>query len=131
MWPYIHISLFSYDGVFRTCYGGIIGFWWCLVILMSVSSFFKLASCYLIISSAPFSKVLPSLVISDWIFSFLNSQLIQNSSESSFLCNPVIPGSCDPEILGVSEFLGFRLPLRLWDPSVNKLLGSWDSKILV
>ena len=33
-------------------------------------------------------------------------------------------GFCDPEILGVSELLGLKLPLRPWDPGVSKLLGS-------
>jgi hypothetical protein len=41
------------------------------------------------------------------------------------LC-PLIPGSCDPEILGVSEFLGVRLPLGSWEPGVTKLLWSCD-----
>ena len=38
----------------------------------------------------------------------------------------VILGSCDPEILGVSELLGVKLPLGPSDPSVTKFRGSWD-----
>ena len=72
------------------------------------------------------SLVLPALDISDWSLSFLWSWLCQNSSESSCLCDPVILGSCDPEILGVSELLGVKLTQRPWDPCVTKLLGSWD-----
>jgi hypothetical protein len=30
------------------------------------------------------------------------------SSESSFLCDPLLVGSCEPEILGVSEFLAVK-----------------------
>jgi hypothetical protein len=56
--------------------------------------------------------------------------LIQDSPESSFLWDPVILGSCEPEILGVSEFLAIKLPLRHWDPGVTKLLVSWHPKIL-
>jgi hypothetical protein len=39
--------------------------------------------------------------------------------------DPVILWSCDPEILGVSELLGFKLPLGSWNPGVTKLLRSW------
>ena len=74
--------------------------------------------------------MLAALNISDWNLSFLYSQLSQNSSESSFLWDPGILGSWDPEILGVSEFLAVKLPLRSWDPVVTKLLGSWGPKIL-
>ena len=42
----------------------------------------------------------------------------------------MILGSCDAEILGMSEFLTFKLLLRLCDPGVTKLLGSWDPKSL-
>jgi hypothetical protein len=38
--------------------------------------------------------------------------------------------SCDPESLGVSELLGIKLPLGLWDPGVTKLLESCYSVIL-
>ncbi|GKG61851.1 hypothetical protein Tco_0623568, partial [Tanacetum coccineum] len=31
---------------------------------------------------------------------------------SSYLCDPVMRGSCDPDILGVPEFLGVKLALR-------------------
>ena len=34
--------------------------------------------------------------------------------------------SCDPEILFVSEFLGVKVLLRLCDPGVTKLQGSWN-----
>jgi hypothetical protein len=42
----------------------------------------------------------------------------------------VILGSCELEILGVSEFLAVKLPLRPWDPGVTKLLLSWDPGVL-
>jgi hypothetical protein len=64
------------------------------------------------------SLVLPALAISDWSLSFLWSWLYQNSSEFSCLCDPVILGSWDPEILGVSELLGVQLPLGPWDPGI-------------
>jgi hypothetical protein len=56
--------------------------------------------------------------------------LCQNSSEFSCLCDFVILGSSDPEILGVSELLGVRVSLGPWVPGVTKLLGSWDSVVL-
>jgi hypothetical protein len=49
--------------------------------------------------------------MSDWSLSFLSSWLSQNSSKSSCLWDPVILGSCDPEILGVLEHQGVELPL--------------------
>jgi len=70
------------------------------------------------------SLVLPALVVSDWSMSLLWSWLCQNSSDSSCFCDPGILWSCDPEILGVSELLGIKLPLRYWNPGVTKLLGS-------
>jgi hypothetical protein len=70
------------------------------------------------------SVVLPALYISDWSLSFLWFWLCQNSSEFSCLWDPVILGSCDPEILHVSGLLGVKLPLGPWDPGVTKLLGS-------
>jgi hypothetical protein len=42
----------------------------------------------------------------------------------------VIPGSYEPEILGVSEFLAVKLPLKPWDPVMTKLLGSWAPGLL-
>ena len=66
----------------------------------------------------------------DWTLSFLWSWLCQNSSDISGLCDPVILGSWDPEILGVSELLGVKLPLGTWDPGVTKLLWSLDLVIL-
>jgi hypothetical protein len=41
--------------------------------------------------------VLVDLNICDWNLSFLSSQLIQDSSESSFLCDPLIVGSYEPD----------------------------------
>ena len=73
---------------------------------------------------------LPALAMSDRSLSFLWSWLCQNSSESSCLCDPVILGFCDPEILGVMELLGVKLPLGPWDPGVAKLLGFCDPLIL-
>jgi hypothetical protein len=70
--------------------------------------------------------VLPALDISDWILSFLWSWLYQNSWEFSWFWDPVILASCDPEILGVSQFLEVKQPPRPWDPGVTKLLGSWN-----
>ena len=35
------------------------------------------------------------------------------------VCDPVIPGSCDHEILVVSEFLAFKFPLRHCGPVAN------------
>jgi hypothetical protein len=55
---------------------------------------------------------------------------MQNSSESSFLCDSGILGSYEPEILGVSELLAVKLSLRPWDPGVTKLLVSWNPKVL-
>jgi hypothetical protein len=60
---------------------------------------------------------------------------VSKSLEFSCLCNPVIPESYDPEILGVSEFLGIKLPLGPWEPGVIKLLrsgilGSWILGVL-
>ena len=43
----------------------------------------------------------------------------------------MILGSCELEILAMSEFLAVILPLRPLDPCVTKLLGSWNPKILV
>jgi hypothetical protein len=76
------------------------------------------------------SLVLPALDVSDWSLSFLWSWLCQNSSEASRLYDPVILGSCDPEILGVSELLEVELPLGSWDPGVTKLQRSCDPMIL-
>jgi hypothetical protein len=76
------------------------------------------------------SQVLAALNISDWSLSFLKSWLIQDSSESSFLCDPLIVGSCEPEILGVSALLAGKLPLRPRDPGVTKFFLSWDLGIL-
>jgi hypothetical protein len=58
--------------------------------------------------------------------------LIQDSSESSFLCDPLIVGSCDPEILGVSEFLEVILTeiLKYWCDPAPVILGSFCPKIL-
>ena len=58
------------------------------------------------------SLVLPALAVSDWTLSLLSSWLRQNSSKSSFLCNPVILRFCDPEILGVSELIGVKVFLE-------------------
>jgi hypothetical protein len=55
--------------------------------------------------------------------------LIQNSSEFSFLCDPLILGSCKPEILGVSEFLAVKL-LKYWCDPAPVILGSCCPKIL-
>ena len=55
--------------------------------------------------------VLPDLAVSNWILSFLIFWLCHNSSESICLYDPVILGSCDHEILGMSELLGVNLPL--------------------
>jgi hypothetical protein len=76
------------------------------------------------------SLVLPVLAMSDWNLSFLWSWLCKNSWESSYLCDPVILESFDPEIPCVSELLGVKLPLGPWDPGVTKVLGSWDPIIL-
>jgi hypothetical protein len=72
------------------------------------------------------SLVLPALPISDWSLSFLWFWLCHNSSEFSCLWDPVILGTCDPEILGVSELLGVKLLLGPWDPGVTILLWSWE-----
>ena len=72
------------------------------------------------------SLELPALNVSDWSLSFLWYWLCQNSSESSCLCDTVILESCHPEILGVSELLGVKLPLGFWNPGVTKLLRSCD-----
>jgi hypothetical protein len=74
--------------------------------------------------------VLPALAMSDCSLSFLWSWLCQNSSESSCQCDPMILESCNPEILGVPDLLGVKLPWRPWDSDVTKLLGSWDPLIL-
>jgi hypothetical protein len=70
------------------------------------------------------SLVLPAFTIYDWSLSFLWSWLCQNSTEFSCLCDSGILGSCDPEILGVSELLKINLPLRSWGPEI------WDPGIL-
>jgi hypothetical protein len=36
-------------------------------------------------------------------------------------------GSCEPDILGVSQFLAVKLPLRPWNHGVSKLLLTWYS----
>jgi hypothetical protein len=72
------------------------------------------------------SLVLSALSVSDWSLSSLWSWLCQNASEFSCLCTFVILGSCDPEILGVSQLLRVKLPLGPWNPVVTKSLGSWD-----
>ena len=76
------------------------------------------------------SLVLPVLAMSHWSSSFLWFWLCQNSSESSCFYHPVILGSSDPEILGVSELLEVKLPLWPWDLGVTKFLGSLDPGIL-
>ena len=48
---------------------------------------------------------------------------------SSFLCEPLIVGSCEPEILGVSEFLAVKL-LKYWCDPAPVILGSCFPKIL-
>jgi hypothetical protein len=83
-----------------------------------------LASCHLVISSATCHRyiwlkpVLPVILV---VSELLRVQLS---------LNPMILGSWDPKILGVSEHLGIKLPLRLWDTSVTKLLWSCDPVIL-
>ena len=74
------------------------------------------------------SLVVPALLVSDWSLSLLWSWFCQNSSSSSCLWDPVIMGSCDPDILGVSELLGVKLPLGSWNPGVIKLLRSHDPR---
>ena len=76
------------------------------------------------------SQVLADLNISDWTPSFLCSWLIQNYSESRFLCDPVILVSCEPENLGMSEVLAVKPPLKTWDTGITMLLLSWDPGIL-
>lgn len=56
--------------------------------------------------------------------------MCHNSSEFSYLCDPMILGSCDPEILGVSEFLGIKVLLRPWCDQDPGILESWNPKIL-
>jgi hypothetical protein len=91
--------------------------------LLSVASLLMLASCHLSISSTCYPQyiwlepVLPIIPVDSGLL------------KSSFLCDPLIVGSCEPEILGVSEFLAVKLPLRLWYPGVTKLLLSWDPGI--
>jgi hypothetical protein len=116
----IRILLFWCDGVSRTCYGGRIGFWCCQVILVSVAYVLMLASCHLIISSATCSCYIwlePVLSVILVVSELLSVQL------SLWSCDL---GSCGPEILGVSELLGVKLPLGPWDPGVTKLLWSCD-----
>jgi hypothetical protein len=67
-----------------------------------------------------FSLVLPALDISDWILVVSELLRVQVS------LYPVILWSCDPEILGVSDFLTVKLPLHPWDHAVTKLLWSYD-----
>ena len=71
--------------------------------------------------------VLPFLAVFDWSLSLLWPWLCQNSSKFSCLCDPVILGSFDPEILGVSDLLGVSC---LWDPEILVWPRSWDSVIL-
>ena len=74
--------------------------------MVSVAYVLMLASYHLIISSALF----PSYILLVPLIPLM--LLSQNASESSCFCDPMILGSCDPEILGVSEFLGVKLPVR-------------------
>ena len=43
-----------------------------------------------------------------------------------FRSDPVIPGSFDPEILGVSNFLAVKIPLRSWCDQAPGILGSYN-----
>jgi hypothetical protein len=70
------------------------------------------------------SLVWPALTVSEWSLSILWSWLCENPSKSNWFCDPVISGSCYPQILGVSEFLGVKLPLGSWNPGMTKLLRS-------
>jgi hypothetical protein len=65
--------------------------------------------------------------MSEWSLSFLWSWLCQNSSEFSSPRDPVIPGSCDPEILSVLERLGV---ISLFDPKILLWQSSWDPVVL-
>ena len=95
--------------------------------VVSVAYILMLASCHLIISSATYpcyiwlEPVLPVILV---VSELLRVQI------SLWSCDSVILWSCDPEILGVSELLGVKLPLRPWDPGVTKLLESCDPLIL-
>jgi hypothetical protein len=76
------------------------------------------------------SDYLKFLLLSIYLIGACPSCLIQGSSESYFLCDPVIPGSCEPEILDVSVFLAVKHSMRPWHPCVTNLLVSWNPKIL-
>jgi hypothetical protein len=74
------------------------------------------------------SLVLPSLTISDWSLSFLESWFCQNSSEFSCLCDSVILWSWDPgnqDASGTLRLLCAKL-LAYWDPVI---LWSWHLRI--
>jgi hypothetical protein len=104
-----------------TCCGGRIGVWWCQVTLVSVTYVLILAFCHLIILIAI------CLAISPWSLSFLWFWCVKTPH------SPVVFVTLwfqDSVILGVSEFLGFKLPLEPWDPGVTKLLGSCEPVIL-
>jgi hypothetical protein len=69
--------------------------------------------------------MLPAPAVSDCSLSLLWSWLYQNSLESTCLCVSVNLGSCDGEILGMSEHLGFKISL-----GVTKFLRSCDPGML-
>ena len=77
--------------------------------MISVAYVLTLASRHLNISSATCPSCNPDCV---------------RTPHSPAICDPVILGSCDPEILGVLEFLGVKLPLGPWDPGILAVLES-------
>jgi hypothetical protein len=87
------------------------------VTLISVAYVLTIASWHLIISSAT------CLTIFDWSLSLLWSWLCHNSSESSCFCDPVIPGSWDPEVLVCQSSWESSC---LWDPEILVWTSSWD-----
>jgi hypothetical protein len=106
-----------------TWYGRRIGFWWYQVTLVSAAYVLILASLHLIICSAPCSHYIwlePVLPVILSVSELLRVQL------SLWSCHSGILWSWDSKILGLSKFLGFKFPLRPWNPGMTKLLGSWD-----
>jgi hypothetical protein len=92
---------------------------WVLMIPSSLVFFYvlKLASCHLVISSA----TCPPYMFGACPSCDLGCVRAPQSTPVF-----VILWFLDPDFLGVSEFLGIKLPLGPWDPGVAKFLGFCD-----
>jgi hypothetical protein len=107
----------------RTCFGGCTVFWWCLVVLVSVSKILSFASHHLVISGARCSSCLwlelvPSVILSP-LSALLGDQL---SPESQWSENSLQSSSHRSlELRSTSWFLGSQPSLEAHSPLAGKL----------